>query len=196
MQLIERSEFPEDHTYYRTTSPIYNTYLRDHCHIHTIPLEGGFRFGWIKRIFGRYMQLVKFERIDTEPTKELLSSYGFKRGFVIWIPFRRTEIPPGWKKLTIGTHFTRTGFVRIENQEYYKKWNERARRARKKFLSFPESEVRIELVSSDVFIHAFKQIRVKHLFKSDYIRYYRTMKEIGGESVRSYVCYRGNTPIA
>jgi len=120
----------------------------------------------------------------------MLAPHGFRRGVVIWIPFRRTEIPAGWRRLTVGTHFTRTGFVRIENQEYHKKWNERARRARKKFLSFPESEVRIELVDRNTFIEAFKKIKVKHLFKSDYIRYYRTMADIGGDSIRSYVCYK------
>lgn len=195
MQTIDRSEFPEDHTYYRTTSPVYDTYLRDHCHIHTIPLEGGMRFGWMKRIFGKYLQLVKFERIDTEPTKEMLAPHGFRRGIVIWIPFRRTKIPAGWKRLTVGTHFTRTGFVRIENREYYKKWNERAKRARKKFLSYSH-DIRIELVDPETFIQAFQSVKVRHLFKSDYIKYYRTMTDIGKGSIRSYVCYHGDSPIA
>jgi hypothetical protein len=196
MQTIERSDFPEDHTYYRTTSTVYNKYLQNHCHIHTISLEQGTRFGWMKRIFGKYMQLVKFERVDIEPTKELLQSNGFHRGFVIWIPFRRTDIPVGWRKLAVGTHFTRTGFVQIENQEYYKKWNERARRARKKFLSLDSSEIRIELVDKEAFIDAFKKIKVKHLFKSDYIAYYRAMIGIDESTIRSYVCYRGNTPLS
>lgn len=196
MSLIDRRDFPKDHTYYRTTSPVYNAYLRDHCHIHTIPLEGGTRFGWMKRIFGKYLQLVKFERVDTEPTRELLEPHGFKRGFAIWIPANRTDIPKGWRKLAIGTHFTRTGFVRIENREYYKKWNERARRARKKFLSFAGSEIHIELVDEETFADAFRKTKVKHLFKSDYIRYYRSMVSAGKDSIRSYVCYRGNTPIS
>ncbi len=146
------------------------------------------------------MQLVKFERIDTEPTKALLAPFGFKRGFVIWIPFKRTEIPAGWKKLMIGTHFTRTGFVQIENHRYYEKWNERARRARKKFLSYLNNksteDIHIEKVHQEAFIEAFKQVRVKHLYKSDYIRYYRAMTDINAGSVRSYVCYRGDTPLA
>jgi len=195
MQTIDRSEFPENHTYYRTTSPAYNKYLRDCCRIRTIPLEGGGRFGWMKRIFGKYAQLVKFERVDTEPSKELLQSHGFVRGMIIWIPFRRTDIPPGWRKLAVGTHFTRTGFVRVENGEYYKKWNERAKRARKKFLSC-NPEIHIELVDPETFIHAFGSVKVRHLFKSDYIRYYRSMTDIDSASIRSYICYRGDTPIA
>lgn len=193
MSIIEHFEFPENHPYYRSSSPVYNRYLRDHCHIHTIPLEGG-RFGWMKRIFGKYMQLVKFDRVDIEPTRELLTSHGFVRGFVIWVPFRRTNIPQGWRKLAVRTHFVRTGFVRIENYEYYKKWNERARRARKKFLS--RTDVRIELVDREAFTKAFQTVKVKHLFKSDYIRYYRAMTETEENAVRSYVCYRGDTPIA
>ncbi len=196
MQTIERREFPENHTYYRTTSPVYNKYLRDYCHIHTIPLEGGTRFGWMKRIFGKYMQLVKFERVDTEPTKELLALHGFVRGVAIWIPARRTDIPPGWRKLAVGTHFTRTGFTRIENHEYYKKWNERAKRARKKFLSHNLEEIHIELVDRETFTEAFRATKVKHMFKSDYIKYYRTMAGIDPSTIRSYVCYRGDTPIS
>ena len=196
MPIISRSEFPEEHTYYRTTSPIYNQYLREHCHIHTIALENGTRFGWIKRIFGKYAQLAKFERIDIEPTKELLTSHGFVRGVVIWIPFRRTEIPAGWRKLAIGTHFTRTGFTQIHDHEYHKKWHERSRRARKKFLSFPESEIRIELVDKDTFVKAFQSVKVRHMFKSDYIRYYKAMMEFGEDSIRSYVCYHKDTPVA
>ncbi|MBP7806555.1 GNAT family N-acetyltransferase [Candidatus Gracilibacteria bacterium] len=150
----------------------------------------------MKRLFGKYMQLVKFERVDTEPTKELLKAHGFTRGFVIWIPFRRTDIPKGWRKLAVGTHFTRTGFVKIENHEYYKKWNERARRARKKFLSFIDSGIHIELVDQEEFVRAFQSIKVRHMFKSDYIRYYRAMSSIGENAIRSYVCYRGDTPIS
>jgi hypothetical protein len=150
----------------------------------------------MKRIFWKYMQLVKFERVDTEPTKELLKEHGFKRWFAIWIPFRRTEIPAWWKKLAVSTHFTRTGFSRLENSEYYKKWNERARRARKKFLSFESPTIHIDQVDADCFVQAFQKVKVKHLFKSDYIRYYKAMTDIDASSVRSYVCYHNNTPIA
>lgn len=140
---------------------------------------------------------MKFERIDIEPTKELLRAHGFVRGIVIWIPFRETRIPPGWRKLAVGTHFTRTGFVRLENEEYYKRWNERAKRARKRFLSFRESgEIRIEVVEPERFVDAFKKVKVRHMFKSDYIRYYRAMTGAGPDTVRSYVCYRGDTPVA
>ena len=75
----------------------------------------------------------------------------------------------------IGTHFTRTGFVQIENQQYYEKWNERARRARKRFFSYVTGKntenIHIEQVDQEAFVQAFKQVRVKHLYKSDYIRY-------------------------
>jgi len=82
----------------------------------------------------------------------------------------------------IGTHFTRTGFVQIENQQYYEKWNERARRARKRFFSYITGKntenIHIEQVDQEAFVQAFKQVRVKHLYKSDYIRYYRAMTQI------------------
>lgn len=194
MSVIQRYDYPEDHFYYRTSSLVYNEYLRKNCHIRTIPLNGGTQFGWIKNLIGKHIQLAKFERIDIEPTLELLRTHGFTHGMVIWVPFRKREIPKGWRRLAITTHFTRTGFVKIEGDEYYKKWNERARRARKKFLA--HADVRIELVNQKTFIEAFQTVKVRHFYKSDYIKYYRSMTDIDASSIRSYVCYQHDKPIA
>ena len=57
-------------------------------------------------------------------------------------------------------------------------------------------QMRIELVDRETFIQAFKVTKVRHLFKSDYITYYRAMTGIGEKSVRSYVCYLGDTPLS
>ncbi|MDP2104104.1 MAG: GNAT family N-acetyltransferase [Candidatus Gracilibacteria bacterium] len=194
MSIIERYDYPADHPYYRTSSSVYNEYLRGHCSIRTFPLEDGTRFGWIKNIIGRHVQLAKFERIDTEPTRELLAPHGWTHGMVIWIPFQRRDIPPGWRKLAVATHFTRIGFVRIDDEKYSTKWNERAQRARKKFLA--HADIRIESVDPDAFIKAFSAAKVRHLFKSDYVKYYQKLTSINAKSVRSYLCYHLDQPIA
>lgn len=79
--------------------------------------------------------------------------------------------------------------------EYYKKWNERARRARKKYLAHIDT-VRIELVSPVQFVEAFRRVKVKHPYKKDYIRYYDSMTSIDPGSIRNYVAYMGDRPIA
>lgn len=193
MQTIHRSEIPDDHFYYRTSSLVYQEYLERFNDIDTMRVADQ-QFGWKKDVFGKYFGLVKFERIDTEPDIDFVRARGFRHGMMIWVPYRRTDIPPGWRKLWLPTHFTRTGYSILEGPDYYKKWNERARRARKKFLA--QTEVRIELVSPEVFIEAFGKTKVKHPYRSDYIKYYRTMASIDQTQIRSYLAYIGDHPVA
>jgi hypothetical protein len=73
---------------------------------------------------------------------------------------------------------------------YYATWNERARRARRKFLSFEHLSVR--QVTPESFQDAFKKTKVKHSFKEEYISYYRSMVAVSPEAIRSYVVYDEN----
>jgi hypothetical protein len=57
--------------------------------------------------------------------------------------------------LLLNSHFTTTGFTVLEDENYYKKWKERARRARKKFLADPE--MRIELFNTKDFQEIYKK---------------------------------------
>lgn len=109
---------------------------------------------------------------------------GFGPGFVIWIPARRDEVPKGWRNMWLRSHFTQSGFTVIDSPDYQKKWNERSRRARKKFLA---SGASIDVVSDFEFMDAFRNTPVKHLYKKDYIKYYRTMAAIAPNDVKSYV---------
>ena len=95
-----------------------------------------------------------------------------------------------WKTLWIpGSHFTSTGITRII-PEYYKLWNERSNRARKRFLSQTTTEgLILKNVLPEEFVAAFKKISVKHSFKNDYIRYYLSMCAISQDAVRSFVVY-------
>ena len=68
------ADVPADFQYFRSISPVYRKYLEE-SHIRTVDV--GPQFGWIKDF--RLFQIVKFERTDLPPTKELLKSVGFKR---------------------------------------------------------------------------------------------------------------------
>lgn len=84
----------------------------------------------------------------------------------------------------IRSHFMSSGFTVVDSAEYFKKWNERSRRARKKFLA---SGAEVLEVSDDEFVEAFRSTPVKHLYKKDYVKYYRTMSAIAPNDVKSYV---------
>lgn len=84
----------------------------------------------------------------------------------------------------IRSHFIQTGFTVLDSPDYSRKWNDRARRAHKKFLA---ADAKIEEVSDFEFMEAFRSTPVKHLYKKDYIKYYRTMAAIAPNDVRSYV---------
>lgn len=90
------------------------------------------------------------------------------------------------------THFVRAN-VTILQKEYWKKWNERAKRSRKKFLN---SWCDIQQVDNKNFIEAFKKTPVRHLFKKDYISYYSQMYDIEPSSIRSYLVYHNWLAIA
>lgn len=138
--------------------------------------------------------MVKYERIDVEPDIEWLKKkFSLKHAWIIWIPEKRVDIPKGWKRFLMQTHYVYANVTRLE-PNYWNKWNERAKRARKKFLS--QTEVVIKQVKRDVFIEAFKKTPVGHMFKRDYISYYTQLTEVNEKSVRSYVAYYNKIPIA
>jgi hypothetical protein len=177
---LRGASVPSDFQYFRSISPTYRTYL-EQCGIQTVDV--GTQYGWIKDF--KIFQIVKFERTDLPPTRELLVSVGFKRGIVLWIPAHNDEIKKPWREMMIpGGHFTLTGIGRATAQ-YWMQWNERARRARKRFLE--QDEVEIVEVTKQEFVVAFSTTQVKHAFRSDYIRYFTKMYDINESTVRSFL---------
>lgn len=128
---LEKQDYPEDFYYHRTASPVYRRYLES-CGPETYTLGKGPQYGWKKNLLG--FHIIKQERTDHEPDIEALKSSGVRHAFVAWIPDRRTDIPHGWRKLWLSDHFQETGITTLD-ENYRKKWNERARRAEKKFLA-------------------------------------------------------------
>ncbi len=185
MYRLTAADLPKDHPYYRSSSEGYRKYLET-CGLRTLKTSDG--YAWLKNVLG--FHIAKFERLEAEPDIAALKAAGFGPGVVIWIPARRTEIPKPWRKMWLRSHFMNSGFTVVDSPDYFRKWNERARRARKKFLSTEGAET--VRVSDDEFMEHFRTTPVRHAFKKEYIKYYRTMAAIAPESVRSYVAkYRG-----
>nr|MDD3720755.1 hypothetical protein [Candidatus Gracilibacteria bacterium] len=192
MQLINRQEVPKDHIYYRTSSPIYKKYLES-SKLKTIPV-GEKQFGWLKNVF-RVFNVAKFERIDEEPNIEQLKKNGFKHGFIIWIPYTRKEIPDGWKNLWINSYFTTTGFTILNDENYFKKWKDRAKRARKKFLS-NENLIIKELNTND-FQKIYSESKISQPFKKSFMKYHKDASNLDDKGeIRNFVCFLGDFPIA
>lgn len=117
-----------------------------------------------------------------------------KHAFVTWIPYSRTDIPAGWRRLYLSDHYQETGYTVLDDANYKKKWNDRARRAQKKFLA---SGATVRAVTPEEFIEAFQKTKVKHWYKSDYIRYYKRMTKIDASTVRQWLCFDSNgIPVA
>ena len=192
MQRVERNTFPKDHTYYRTSSPVYRKYMES-PKIETFDIGNPPQFWWKKKLFGNWFQMIKYERIDIEPDIEWLKKkFQLKHAWIIWIPEKRTDIPLWWKRFLMQTHFIYASITTLQ-EKYREKWNQRGKRARKKFL---ESGINIELVDGETFTKSFKNTPVRHMFKSDYLTYYQQMSAIDKKSVRSYIAYYKDIPIA
>lgn len=81
----------------------------------------------------------------------------------------------------------------VLEEEYKKKWNDRAKRALKKF---EKSGCEVRAVDADTFVDAFRKTRVKHWFKSDYISNYKRIRAFAPEKVRQWLVYRDGEAVA
>lgn len=112
---------------------------------------------------------------------------------ITWIPYQKIDIPPWWRRLYLTEHFQNTGYTTLDGGDYKKHWNDRAKRAQKKFLLSGDI---IQLVDRETFIEAFRKTKVKHSFRSDYIRYYKRISAIEPENIRQWLVYHNWIPVA
>lgn len=186
IHLEKKDHFPDFH-YYRSSSPVYKEYLK-RCGLVPYDFEESPQFWWKKDIFIGHV--VTHDRSDVEPNLDALKTlHWLKHGIVIWIPNRIIDIPKGWRELWISGHFKETWFNVLENEEYDKKWNERARRAKKKFLT---SWHTVKSVTPKEFSEAFKKTKIKSMYKTQWIEYYKNMVEIDPKSIRQRLSYDEN----
>lgn len=111
---------------------------------------------------------------------------------VAWIPYSRNDIPKGWRRLWLTDHFQETS-VNMIDTDYRKQWNDRARRALKKW---EKSGAEIQAVDADTFVAAFRNTKVKHWYKSDYIRNYERIRSFAPDKVRQWVAYHDRKAVA
>lgn len=192
MQLITRQEIPKDHLYYRTSSQIYKKYLES-SNLKTIQIWEN-QFWWLKSILW-FFNVAKFERIDEEPNIEKLKENWFKRWFIIWIPYTRKDIPKWWKNLWINSYFTTTWFTLLTDENYFKKWKDRAKRARKKFLANPKLIIK-ELNTTD-FQKIYSQSKISQPFKKSFMKYHKDTSNLDVNwEIRNFICFLWDLPIA
>lgn len=192
MIILRPEDYPLDFYYHRTSSPTYRRYLEG-CWPETFDIDPP-KYAWKKSLFWGAFHVARYERSDEEPDIEWLKASGVKHAMVAWIPYSLQEKPIGWRRLYLTDHFQCTGFTRIDDvEDYTKKWNDRAKRARKKFNN---SWAEVRLVDRDTFITAFRNTKVKHWFKSDYISYYKKITAVDPSAIRQWIVYLNDEPVA
>lgn len=192
MQLIDRKDIPKDHIYYRTSSSIYKKYLED-SKLKTIPVWER-QFWWLKNILW-ILNVAKFERIDEEPDIEKLKENWFKHWFIIWIPYTRNDIPKWWKNLWINSYFTTTWFTLLTDENYFKKWKDRAKRARKKFLA--NQNLHVKEVNTETFQKIYSESKISQPFKKSFMKYHNDASLLDEKwEIRNFICYLWEVPIA
>ena len=185
MIALSPHEYPQDFYYHRTGSDIYRKYLET-CGLTTFDIDHPPQYAWKKKLFGNAVAIIKYERTDVEPDIAMIrEKLGVKHGMIAWIPYSLTEKPAGWRRLYLSDHFQETGYALLE-EHYEKKWNDRARRARKKWLV---SGATVRAVTREEYMDAFRKTKVKHWYKSDYISYYKKISSIGPENIRQWLAY-------
>ncbi|MBP6981763.1 hypothetical protein KBB25_03240 [Candidatus Gracilibacteria bacterium] len=201
MQSLPRNEYPKDFYYHRTSAEGYRKYLSAGG-LTTFDLPNSPQYAWIKKVFGNFFAIIKYERTDTEPDIDWIRKHlGVKHAFVAWIPYSIIH-PIGWKRLVLTDHFEETGYTILpdmdkntrdisenKNPEYLQTWHDRSKRARKKFLS---SGATIRPVSTEEFIQAYRETKIRGPHKGGSITYFRKISKVAPESVRQWLAFDNN----
>lgn len=191
MITIPPTKIPSDFFQFRTTSPTYRSYLES---LGLKIVSIGNQFGWIRDIIPGKLQIAKFEKMDDEPSLDALRAAGFVHGLIIWVPWRRTNIPHGWHRLLIPTHFKISGIAILDRDDYWTAWNERARRARKKFIAHTDTS--IVRVDRHTFATEYRATKPTFMFRDSLVDYYETIHQLGPSTIRSWLCYEHGEVVA
>lgn len=126
---------------------------------------------------------MKFDRIDIPPSLKEIEASGLKHGIIIWIPWRK--LPDrlflkknSWHRLFAATHFQHTGIGKVEN-EYWRNWNERAKRARKKFLEWSIQEhFEIIQIDDDRWRKEFLSAKIRIPLKGSFAQFHEKISSL------------------
>lgn len=147
--------------------------------------------------------LARFEKVDIEPTPELLASYGMKRGFISWSPWTIETRPSGWSgmwRIFAFSHYhsTRSAFTLLESESYEKKWEPTAQRKRKHIRKMMEEGiVRIETrANPEEFLRVYARTKISHSHQDFYMKRQKSFYVHAPESIRTYIAYVDGQPLA
>lgn len=91
MQSLLRKDYPKDFYYHRTSSLGYRKYLTLGG-LTTFDLPKSPQYAWVKKLFGGFFAIMKYERTDIEPDIEWIKKHlGVKHAFVAWIPYSKEK---------------------------------------------------------------------------------------------------------
>jgi hypothetical protein len=113
MQHLQPQEFPRDFYYHRTSAEIYRPYLESCGDITVFDIGNPPQYAWKKQLFGNIF-VSRYERTDIEPDIEKLKAEGMKHGIITWIPYSRSDIPKGWRRMWLTDHFQETSLNIID----------------------------------------------------------------------------------
>ena len=192
MRQTGRHYIPADHLYFRSSYSGYGQYLQTQK-LRLLSLWNS--FWWAKSVLWNFWGVVKFDRVDTEPEiLDIKARSWLKHGLLIWIPWKKipekSRLKSGkWKYLYAATHFQHTGFWFIW-ENYWKNWNERAKRARKKFLEIQkEKKIEIRSVDTNTWKSAFLEAKIHIPLRADFARFYSDISACAGKDMENYLCY-------
>ena len=83
MKTILRSDIPKDFSYYRTGSKVFYEYYKNYTELIIHRIGKRYEFLRAGRIIGNIYSVI-IEKIDTEPTREILKKIGIHHGIVFW----------------------------------------------------------------------------------------------------------------
>lgn len=83
MKTISREHIPEDFSYYRTGSKVFYEYYKQYSRLLIHRIGTGYEFIRAGKILGNIYSIIA-EKIDREPTPELMRSLGMDHGIIFW----------------------------------------------------------------------------------------------------------------
>lgn len=203
MKTLDRSDIPEDFTYYRSGSRVFYEYYKKYTKMIVFRIGKWYEFIKAWRIIGNIYR-VNVEKIDQEPTVEMVRKQGIKHGVIWWWPMHKKEKPKGWFRLPTflakeNFHSSRSAFSILDREDYWNKWVPSARAHRRKVHGLIEKWVlRIEqTLDMNVYLEAYKKTKVPDPFKSWLIRWSEGVRDLKlEENTRIYVAYIDNKLLA
>jgi hypothetical protein len=202
MKTILRSDIPSDFSYYRTGSRVFYEYYKKYTQLVIHRVWSGHEFIKAWKIVGKIYSIIA-EKLDVEPTKEMLEKLDIHHGVIFWWPMRIIEKPLWWFRIpTIISkflfHSSRSSFSVLDREDFWNKWSPKARAHRRKIVQWKESgKLRVESISDPrEYLNVYVKTKVPDPYKEYLLQWCKKKFAIGNEGTRIYMAYIDNQPLA